>query len=161
MHMLVSRIAAVTIAAGAMVAVAGPAFGQTEVNPNPVAPGGAVTVDDGYGSLFCPAADKTATATSNGFAGGSITLTRGTKALVGSGKAVTTPGTYNVSITCASGLSTGPGAYNLTVAPAGPVRTGDGASMMKGGGELGGIAALAGAAGIGVFVLRRKAGARG
>jgi hypothetical protein len=159
--MLVSRIAAVTIAAGAMVAGAGPAFAQTEVNPNPVVPGGAVTVDDGYGSLFCPASDTTATASSNGFVGGSITLTRGTKALVGSGKAVTTPGTYDVSITCASKLSTGPRSYFLTVSPAGPIKTGDGASMMKGGGELGGIAALAGAAGLGAFMLRRKAGARG
>ena len=159
--MLTSRIAAAAVATGALLVTASPAFAGVEVNPNPVKPGGSVTVNDSFGSQLCPTTDKTATATSNGFVGGSISMTRGTMALVGSGKAVSKPGTYMVSITCASGLSSGPGTYNLVVAPRGGARTGDGASMAGVGGENAGIAMLAGAGvlGLGALALRRRANA--
>jgi hypothetical protein len=156
--MLATRIAALTIATGALVAAAGPAFASVEVNPNPVAPGATVSVDDGYGSLLCPSTDKSAVATSNGFAGGKINLTRGTHALVGTGTAVTAPGTYQVAITCASATSSGPGTYNLVVAANGGAKTGDGASLLGSGTSEGaGIALLAGALGVGALALRRKA----
>ena len=161
--MLAPRIAATALAAGALVAVAGPAFAGVEVNPNPVAPGGTVTVNDGLGARLCPDADKAATASSNGFAGGSITLTRGTQTLIGSGTAVSTPGTYQVSITCAGGTSSGPNTYNLVVSPQGPAATGDGASIMgSANGEFTALVTLVGAAGLGVIAWRRhRSGTKG
>jgi hypothetical protein len=154
--MLASRIAALTIATGALVVAASPAFAAVEVDPNPVAPGGTVTVDDGHGALLCPKTDKSAVATSNGFVGGQVALGRGTMALVGTGRAVSTPGSYTVSITCASGTSSGPNSYTLVVS-AGGAKTGDGASLLgSGGGEAAGIALLGGALGVGAIVLRRK-----
>ena len=156
--MIASRIAAVALATGALVIAAGPAFASVEVNPNPAAPGASVSVDDGFGSLLCPSTDKTAVATSNGFVGGSINLTRGTHALVGTGTAVSTPGTYQVAITCASGTSSGPGTYNLVIAANGGAKTGDGASLLGSGtSEAAGVALLGGALGVGALAVRRKA----
>jgi len=155
--MLASRVAALTLATGALVVAASPAFAAVEVNPNPVAPGGTVTVDDGFGSMLCPKSDTWATANSNGFQGNSIKLTRGTHTLVGSGKAVWKPGVYPVSITCASGVSSGPGTYNLVVSARGAARTGDGASILGSGtNEAAGIALLGGALAVGAVVVRRK-----
>lgn len=156
--MLSSRIAALSLATGALVLAATPAFAAVEVNPNPVAPGGTVTVNDSYGSQLCPSTDKTATANSNGFVGNSITLTRGTTALVGTGKAVSTPGSYQVSITCASGTTSGPGTYTLVISANGGAKTGDGASLLDSGtSETAGFALLGGAVAIGALALRRKA----
>lgn len=155
--MLASRVAALALAAGALVVAANPAFAAVEVDPNPVAPGGTVTVNDGFGSMLCPETDPWATADSKGFVGDSIKLTRGTHSLVGTGKAVWKPGTYPVSITCASGGSSGRGTFNLVVSARGAARTGDGASILgSGSNEAAGIAVLGAALAVGAVAVRRK-----
>jgi hypothetical protein len=155
--MLASRVAVLTLAAGVLVVAANPAFAAVEVDPNPVAPGETVTVNDGFGSMLCPKTDTWGTADSSGFVGGSIKLTRGTHSLVGTGKAVWKPGTYPVSITCASGGSSDPGTFNLVVSARGAARTGGGASILgSGGDEAAGIGLLGGALAVGTVVVRRK-----
>ena len=147
------------VALAAVLAAASPAFADVEVNPNPVSPGSAVWVNDGYRQLFCPSTDRWAVATSKGFKGDSIKLTRQDShhALVGMGWAVDRPGTYGVSIKCASGKSSGPHAETLVVSARGAARTGDGASLISSGsGEAAGLALLGGAVAIGAVAVRRK-----
>ena len=157
--MLASRIAALTIATGALVAAASPAFADVEVNPNPVSPGGAVWVNDGFRDLFCPSGDTWAIAKSEGFKGDTIKLTREDHhhALTGMGWAKDRPGTYGVSITCASGKHSGEDDETLVVSAKGSAHTGDGASVIgSGAGEATGLALLGGALAVGAVVVRRK-----
>jgi hypothetical protein len=171
--MLASRIAALTIATGALVVSAGPAFADVEVNPNPVSPGGAVWVNDGYRDLLCPSSDTWAIAKSEGFKDDTIKLTRDDSdhnkwtrdddhhALSGMGWAVDRPGTYDVSITCASDKSSDKSRdhdhYTLVVSARGSAHTGDGASLISSGtGDAAGLALLGGALAVGAVVVRRK-----
>ena len=89
--MLTSRIAALAIATGALLAAAGPAFADSTgdaampandwnsavvIDPNPVDAGHKIMVSDGYDHrLICKAGTKHATAWSDGFKDGKIELT--------------------------------------------------------------------------------------
>lgn len=158
--MLASRIAALTIATGALVAAASPAFAAYgDGNPPPVAPGSNVWITDGFTDSFCPSSDASAVAKSEGFKD-DIKLTRDGSfhGLSGKGWAVEMPGSYAVSITCASGKSSGPDFQSLVVSPKGAAHTGDGASLLgSGSGEAAGVALLSGALVVGAVVMRRKA----
>jgi len=158
--MLASRIAALTIATGALVAAAGPAFASYGgTNPHPVAAGSNIWITDGFVTSFCPSTDASAVAKSAGFKS-DITLTRGEgfHGLSGKGWAVDKPGSYAVSVTCASGKTSGADFQTLVVAPKGAAGTGDGASLLSSGnGEATGIALLGGALAVGAVVARRKA----
>lgn len=203
--MLASRIAALTIATGALVASAGPAFaaygggdgssttngstsnstttnntmpnssadsstnGTTDnttsgtsntTNPHPVAPGSSIWITDGFTESFCPSSDMSAVAKSDGFKNGSIDLTRGGtfKGLAGKGDAVDKPGSYAVSVTCASGKTSAANFQTLVVSPKGAAATGDGASILgSGANDATGLALLGGALALGTVVVRRKA----
>ncbi|MBR7838818.1 hypothetical protein KDL01_36460 [Actinospica durhamensis] len=159
--MLASRIAALTIATGALVAAAGPAFADygsgSGTNPPPVAPGSYVWITDGFTKSFCPSTDSSAIAKSDGFKG-AITLTRGGSfhGLAGKGFATDTPGSYGVSVTCASGKSSAD-FQTLVVSPKGAARTGDGASLLGGSANTTGLVLLGGAVAVGMVASRRKA----
>ena len=157
--MLASRIAALTIATGALVATAGPAFADYgSTNPPPVAPGSNVWITDGFTDSFCPSSDSSAIAKSDGFKD-AITLTRGGSfhGLAGKGWASDTPGSYDVSITCASGKTSAPDFQTLVVSPKGAAHTGDGASLLGGPADTAGLVLLGGALAVGMVVSRRKA----
>ena len=157
--MLASRIAALTIATGALAAAASPAFASVEVNPNPVSPGGAVWVHDSFRDMACPSTDTWAIAKSEGFKGDTIKLTRddNDEKLTGSGWAIERPGSYSVKIFCASGKPVDQDDYTLVISAKGAPHTGDGASILGSGtGEGTGLALLGGALAIGAVVVRRK-----
>ena len=157
--MLASRIAALTIAAGALIASAGPAFAAYGGgNPHPVSPGSSVWINDGFNESFCPSSDTWAVAKSEGFKH-DIKLTRSSNfhGLNGRGPATDTPGSYDISITCSSGESSDPDFQTLVVAAKGAAHTGDGASLLGSGtGEGPGLALLGGALAVGTVVVRRK-----
>lgn len=159
--MLASRIAAVTIATGALVVAASPAFAASADygNPPAVDPGSNVWITDGFIDSFCPSSDTSAVAKSEGFKD-DIKLSRDGSfhGLSGHGWAVDMPGTYAISITCASGKDSGADFQSLVVSPKGSAHTGDGASLLgSGSGEAGGVALLSGALVVGAVVMRRKA----
>lgn len=102
----------------------------------------------------------TAVAKSDGFKTGSVNLTRGGtfKGLAGKGFAVDKPGSYEVSVTCASGKTSAADFQTLVVSPKGAAATGDGASLLGSGtNEATGLALLGGALALGTVVVRRKA----
>jgi hypothetical protein len=157
--MQASRIAALTLATGALVATAGPAFAAYGgTNPPPVAPGSSIWITDGFTDSFCPSTDASAVAKSDGFTG-AITLTRGKgfHGLSGKGTAVDTPGSYAISITCASGKTSAADMQTLVVSPKGAAHTGDGASFLGGSADTAGLALLGGALALGMVATRRKA----
>jgi len=154
-----SRIAALAIATGALVATASPAFAAYGGgNPPPVSPGSSVWITDGFHDSFCPSSDTWAVAKSEGFKG-DIKLTRSGSfhGLSGRGLAADMPGSYDVSITCSSGKSSDPDFETLVVSAKGAAHTGDGASLLGSGtGEGAGLAMLGGALAVGTVVVRRK-----
>lgn len=137
------------------------------VQPNPVAPGGFISVFDG-GNCDFPA---TGTVTFQGSGSGSVTIPPISisplqNMIGGSGQvpANATPGSYQVSLTCKTGgKSQGPFTGTLTVQsgastgvnPTGGAKTGDGASLGKPGGLASGIALIVIGGGA-WFLLRRK-----
>ena len=150
-----SRIAALTLATGALVAAAGPAFadhggsgdpGPTNrnsavvIDQNPVAAGDELAVGDGRDhTVICKPGTKSATAWSDGFKDGRADLSRKDDAswggqsddesgLVGYGLAAWQPGWYDVKLTC-DGDREPSGFGGLNVVPQG-VRTGDGAPVL-------------------------------
>lgn len=157
--MLASRIAALTITTGALVAAASPAFADYgDNNPRPVSPGSVVWINDGFHDEFCPSSDTWAIAKSEGFKE-DIRLTRSDNfhGLSGKGSAIEIPGSYDVSVTCASGKSSDPNFETLVVSAEGAAHTGDGASLLGSRtGDAVGLALLGGALAVSVVVVRRK-----
>lgn len=135
------------------------------IQPNPVAPGGYISVFDG-GNCDFPATGTATFQTSGGVSIPSITLGPLQNMIGGQGQipANVPPGSYQVSVTCttASG-SEGPFTGTLTVQsgastgvnPNGGAKTGDGASLTTPGGLAEGIALIV-AGGGAWFLLRRR-----
>lgn len=158
----------------AAVCAAGSAVGATAnpiiIQPNPVAPGGTISVFDGGNCDF----PSTGTVT---FTGGgsvaipSISISPLQNMIGGTGPipANATPGTYQVSLTCttSAGQTEGPFTGTLTVAsgastgvnPTGGAKTGDGASLTTPGGLAEGIALVLIGGGAWFFLRRRRVGA--
>lgn len=137
------------------------------IQPNPVAPGGNISVFDG-GSCDFP---STGTVTFQG--GGSVSIPSISinplqNMIGGTGQipANVTPGSYAVSVTCttATGTSEGPFTGTLTVQsgastgvnPNGGAKTGDGASVTMPGGLAEGIVLVVVGGGAWVMLRRRR-----
>jgi hypothetical protein len=135
------------------------------IQPNPVAPGGTISVFDG-GNCDFPATGTATFQTSGSVSIPSITLGPLQNMIGGQGQipANVPPGSYQVSVSCttASG-SEGPFTGTLTVQsgastgvnPNGGAKTGDGASLTTPGGLAEGIALVV-AGGGAWFLLRRR-----
>ncbi|MBR7826750.1 hypothetical protein KDK95_10590 [Actinospica sp. MGRD01-02] len=159
-------LAAVCAAGSAVGAAANPII----IQPNPVAPGGTISVFDGGNCDF----PSTGTVT---FTGGgsvaipSIRISPLQNMIGGTGPipAKATPGTYQVSLTCTTsgGHTEGPFTGTLKVAsgassgvnPTGGAKTGDGASLTTPGGLAEGIALVLIGGGAWLFLRKRRASA--
>jgi hypothetical protein len=159
----------------AVLCTAGPAVAGSAnaiiVQPNPVAPGGNISVFDG-GSCDFP---STGTVTFQGPTGGAaipaISIDPLQNMIGGTGQipANATPGSYQVSLTCktVTGKTEGPFTGTLVVQsgastgvnPTGGAKTGDGASLTTPGGLAEGIALVI-AGGAAWFLLRRRGSVR-
>jgi hypothetical protein len=159
----------------AVLCTAGPAVAGSAnaiiVQPNPVAPGGNISVFDG-GSCDFP---STGTVTFQGPSGGtaipSISINPLQNMIGGTGQvpANVPPGNYQVSLTCTvNGTNKREGPFNGTLIvkagasngmnPHGGAKTGDGASLVSPGGLAEGAALMV--AGGGAWFLLRRRGAR-
>jgi hypothetical protein len=148
-----SAAAGLVVLGGASAAQAATASGSVSVQPGSVAPGGQVSV---YG-LSCTA--TTGTATSSAFSAPiSLAMLANSTGGVGTVSTSAKPGSYPVNVTCGSMKLTGWITVTGTTVPNGGAKTGDGASLIGSGtNEAAGLALIAGALGVGVFTLRRKA----
>jgi hypothetical protein len=136
------------------------------IQPNPVAPGGFISVFDG-GNCDVPATGTVTFQSSGSVTIPSISISPLQNMIGGTGQipANATPGSYQVSLTCTTsgGKSEGPFTGTLTVQsgastgvnPTGGAKTGDGASLTKPGGLASGIALIVIGGGA-WFMLRRK-----
>ena len=164
------RAAVVGGATAVAVCAAGTAGAATPnpiiVQPNPVAPGGFISVFDG-GNCDFPATGTVTFQSSGSVTIPSISISPLQNMIGGTGRipANATPGSYQVSLTCTTsgGKSEGPFTGTLTVQsgasagvnPTGGAKTGDGASLGKPGGLASGIALMVIGGGA-WFMLRRK-----
>jgi hypothetical protein len=160
---------AVLAAVCASVCTAGPAAAATPnpiiIQPNPVAPGGYISVFDG-GNCSFPSTGTVTFQGSGSVSIPSITISPLQNMIGGQGQvpANATPGAYQVSVTCTTATgSQGPftGTLNVQsgastgVNPTGGAKTGDGASLTSPGGLASGIALVLTGGGA-WFLLRRR-----
>ncbi|HEX4787844.1 MAG TPA: hypothetical protein VH372_05240 [Actinospica sp.] len=157
-------LAALCAAASADAAVPNPII----IQPNPVAPGGTISVFDG-GNCDFPSTGTVTFQTGSGPGIPVITIGPLQNMVGGTGQvpANVAPGDYQVSLTCTvTGSLKKEGPFNGTlvvksgasngVNPSGGAKTGDGASLTTPGGLAEGIG-LVGAGGTAWFLLRRRA----
>jgi hypothetical protein len=151
------------VCAAGTAAAAGP--NPIIIQPNPVAPGGTISVFDG-GNCDVPATGTATFQTSGSVSIPSISLSVLQNMIGGQGQipANVAPGSYSVSVTCTTASGTeGPFTGTLTVQsgastgvnPNGGAKTGDGASLTTPGGLAEGIALMV-AGGGAWFLLRRR-----
>jgi opacity protein-like surface antigen len=159
-----AALAALCAAGSAAAAVPNPII----IQPNPVAPGGSISVFDG-GNCDFPSTGTVTFQTGTGPGIPVITIGPLQNMIGGTGQvpANVTPGNYQVSLTCTvNGTNKKEGPFNGTlvvksgasngVNPNGGAKTGDGASLTTPGGLAEGIG-LVGAGGAAWFLLRRRA----
>ncbi|HET9172542.1 MAG TPA: hypothetical protein VFN97_24165 [Actinospica sp.] len=135
------------------------------IQPNPVAPGGTISVFDGGNCDFPSTGTVTFQTSGASIPSISISPLQNMIGGVGAVPAGVTPGSYQVSLTCtnSAGKAQGPFTGTLTVKsgastgvnPNGGAKTGDGASLAKPGGLAAGIALVVFGGGA-WFLLRRK-----
>jgi hypothetical protein len=158
-----TALAALSAAGPATAAVPNPII----IQPNPVAPGGSITVFDGGNCDF----PSTGTVTfQTGSAPGIPVITIGPlqNMIGGTGQIPSSvpPGNYQVSLTCTvNGTNKREGPFNGTlvvksgasngVNPHGGAQTGDGASLAAPGGLASGVALVLGGGGLWFFLRRR------
>lgn len=136
-----------------------------EVFPGSGTPGTKITVNDGN---LC--AGTSASATSEAF--GTITLSKGTQTMVGSGTVANVPsGSYAVKLTCGNG-KTASGTFTVTggtattapttAKPIGGVKAGGGGTQsdISTAGLAGGGALLVAGGALGVYAMRRRSAGR-
>lgn len=136
------------------------------IQPNPVAPGGTISVFDG-GNCDFPSTGTVTFQASGGVGIPSISLSPLQNMIGGQGQipASVAPGSYQVSVTCTTpgGRNEGPFTGTLTVQsgastgvnPGGGAQTGDGASLATPGGLTQGVALVA-AGGAAWSLLRKR-----
>lgn len=159
-----TALAAVCAAGPATAAVPNPII----IQPNPVAPGGTISVFDG-GNCDFPSTGTVTFQTDGGPGIPVITIGPLQNMIGGTGTvpANVPPGNYQVSLTCTvNGTNKREGPFNGTlvvksgasngVNPNGGAKTGDGASIATPGGLAGGIGLVAVGA-VGWILLRRRA----
>lgn len=167
---------AVTVLGGTALAAlcaAGPAAAAVPnpiiIQPNPVAPGGSISIFDG-GNCDFPSTGTVTFQTDGGPGIPVITIGPLQNMIGGTGTvpANVPPGNYQVSLTCTvNGSNRKEGPFNGTlvvksgasngILPIGPAKTGDGASLTTPGGLASGISLVVVGGAAAWFLLRRRA----